>query len=119
MFCTSTATAAPFSSLSTVVLTTLTSLFGFGIVKRLLRLDQRLPRGTGLGGLVLGGLACRKSHRPQSAQANRQVGRKPQPNAPLTYSRVRFALGAPKTSSERPYSTRSPRYMKATSSATR
>ena len=32
VFCTSTATAAPFSSLSTVVLTTLTSLFGFGIV---------------------------------------------------------------------------------------
>ena len=42
-----------------------------------------------------------------------------QPNPPLTYSRVRSATGEPKTRSASPYSTRSPRYMKATWSATR
>ena len=121
MFCSSTATAPPFSSLSTVVDRTSTSSFGFGIVNGTCGGEQRLAGRPGLGGLVLGGLAGRQRRGREQAgdDAHAHEPARDQPNAPLTYSRVRFAFGDPNTSSALSYSTRSPRYMNATRSATR
>src|SRR5262249_13271412 len=89
-----------------------------------LRNDERL-RSRGLGailddlGLVLARLAGGEGEPRHDRRCHSHEPPSAPPDPPLTHSWVRLAFGAPKTSSASPYSTRSPRYMKPTRSATR
>src|SRR4029079_12054062 len=94
-----------------------------GDVDALLRLEDR---GALLLELVVLGVArlARRDHErhPDARERGEERADKyarPQPKLPAMYWRVRSARGEPNTWSAGPYSTRSPRYMNATWSATR